>query len=143
MGGMNAIPAHNDYVNHIYRAQVVRYVDGDSFHVLLTFWPSKLTDVGFGLQLDGHGILRLEVRVNGCDAPDVPHNAEKKAASAYLASLIPLGSFVRAQTLHPLQGNGFEKYGRWLTDIWLADGRRLDQTMIEAGHAVPYHGGTR
>jgi endonuclease YncB( thermonuclease family) len=136
----------NDYVNHIYRATVVRIIDGDSFRVRLDLWTSSrgpFVDVGFGLALKGAGALDLEVRVYGCDAPDVPHNAEKKAATAYLATLIQPGSIVKAQTVKPTTNQGKEKYGRWLTYVWLLDGRRLDEVMVEAGMAVPYTGGPR
>lgn len=140
---MVSIPRWNDYANHIYRATVVKYIDGDSFRVMLKLSAAKMTDVGFGITLRGSAHLDLEVRLYGSNSPDLPDTAGKKAATQYLASLIPLGSLVKAQTVKPLANQGKEKYGRWLTYVWLPDGRRLDEVMIEAGQAVLYTGGPR
>jgi endonuclease YncB( thermonuclease family) len=110
-----------------------RWVDGDTDWM----WVEKEIDHGFRVFTTTRHLL--EFRIWGCDTPErgKPKYGEATARSA---ELCPVGKPVRVQTFKP---HPEDKYGRWLVRILLADGRWLDEVLIEEALAVPYFGGTR
>lgn len=116
-----------------YKPVIKRIVDGDTIVCDI--------DLGFNIVLtDRH------VRVAHIDAPE-KNTPEGKAAIRYLEYM-----------LTPVTENGFtkykpeivldimqhkaDKYGRLLAEVTI-DGRRLDKSMVEDGHARPYEGGNK
>lgn len=101
-----------------YRARLERVVDGDTLDLFV--------DLGFQIW------VHQRLRVLGIDAPErfAPGGRE---ATAFLTELIPAGSIVTIDT----QKTVSDKYGRWLADVTLSDGRVLSEVMAEAGHAQP------
>lgn len=106
-----------------YLAKVVRVVDGDTVHL----------DVDLGFYVELHD---RSVRVQHIDSPELATEAGKNAR-AYAQGLLPVGSTVT------LYSRVLDKYGRVLGTLTLADGRDYGNTMIAAGQAVAYEGGTR
>lgn len=103
-------------------ARVLGVIDGDTVRVEL--------DLGWDT-------YRVEdVRLSGIDAPEKSTSAGM-AAFSYVLLLLPPGSQVTVES------QSYEKYGRTLGAIKLADGRDLAAEMLQAGHAVPYGGGPR
>jgi micrococcal nuclease len=115
--------------DYVYDAEVVRVIDGDSFELLI--------DVGF------RWTYREIVRLAGVDTPEKIGKTKAKglAAKAFVEGLMPPGTMVLARTHMATKQQ--EKFGRWLADIQLADGRDLALELIRAGHAKEYHGGKR
>ena len=115
-----------------YVCQVLDWLDGDTLKVKI--------DLGFDIEANKH------VRVFGINAREIHSKdiEERKAgvkARTFAQMLAPVSSYILVKT-H--QGNREqEKFGRWLADITLRDGRNFSDVMIEERHAVPYFGGKR
>lgn len=110
-----------------YRAELLRVVDGDTVHAEV--------DLGFDT------FERFTFRLAGIDAPELS-TQEGKDAKVFIESL-----------LYDEQGDAYplvittikdkrEKYGRYLAYL-TANGVRVNDMMVETGHAVPYGGGAR
>jgi micrococcal nuclease len=116
-----------------YRATVVRVIDGDTIEARI--------DLGLHVEIE------TSLRFDGINAPELHKvggdlNPAGSAARRYLESLLPHtphGIIVRTRK------DKQEKYGRWLAEVVVHhdDPMTVNQRMIEAGHAVEYHGGKR
>lgn len=105
-----------------YQATVVGVYDGDTITV----------DIDLGLRVWLRG---QKLRLFGIDAFELrgDHAARGRAARDYLKTLV-LNRLVKLRT----HRDSTEKYGRWLADIYLDDGRLVNRLMVDAGHAVEY-----
>ena len=111
----------------VYNATLERIVDGDTFDCCL--------DLDFDVKLH-----KQRVRLAGIDTPESRTRdlAEKKlglAAKERLKELC-IGN-LKVKSL----GKG--KYGRILGIPYTQDGEDICQMLIDEGHAVEYHGGTK
>ncbi len=122
------LPAFVDFPAHMkvdfgpYRARVLRVVDGDTIDAFVSF--------GF----DEYRAPR--VRIAGIDAPEKNRAATAvagKAATVFLATLLPIGSPVVLHT-DPDPDN----FGRYIARVTMQDGRDAGDVMIANGHAVLY-----
>lgn len=108
---------------YVYRAVVVRVVDGDTVDVDI--------DLGFYTW-----IKKQRIRLVGIDAPEM-RGDEKiagRAAKAYLVNLVE-GKEIILRTIKGRDGGDSRgKYGRWLGRLYL-NGVDVNQHMVEAGHA--------
>ena len=82
---------------------------------------------------------RLRVRLIGVDAPEsvrpgTPVQCYGRRASRVLARLLPVGTQVEA-AYEP--GGHQDRFGRELWDVWLPDGRFVQEELVRAGAAVP------
>jgi micrococcal nuclease len=111
-------PAQNDGKHFSYFGRLSRVVDGDTIDVLLDL----------GLKVYASPRLRL-ARIN---APDEPPVEKAKAANFLVALLGTAPPELKVETLR------LDPYGRWVAEIWLADGRNVSDEMLKAGMAVPY-----
>lgn len=118
-----------------YSATIIRWVDGDT--LWLTAWREEKLDLGFRNRLTIRHEHDLECRVYGVDTPE--HTAGKPATAA-VNSWAPAGTDVSIETHKPLAE---DKYGRWLADIRLPDGRGISAELLSHHLAVPYFGGTK
>jgi len=117
----------NTVTPFVYNAILERVVDGDTVDVTL--------DLGFSVFL-----RKQRCRLAGIDTPEsrTRNLAEKalgKKASARLSELC-VGSF-------KIQSLGKGKYGRILAIPYTEDGQDICQMLVNEGHAVEYHGGTK
>ena len=117
-----------------YNADLYRFVDVATVDVDI--------DLGFGVWLK-----KERVRVMGIDTPEsrTSDKIEKvfgKAASARLKELIE-EDCILCTTKDRSGEDERGKFGRVLGDFKLADGRMVTDVMIEEGHAVAYHGGSK
>jgi micrococcal nuclease len=111
-----------------YRAQVVRWVDGDTVDLLV--------DLGFTVQ------VRQRFRLLGIDTPEVNRKASReagKAATAFAAGLAPVGAEVLVRSYKT------GKFGRWLAEVLPLDGdgeplQSVNDALLQAGHARRYGG---
>lgn len=104
-----------------YRAEVIDVIDGDTIRVRV--------DLGFST------FLVATLRLVGIDTPE-RHTNEGQRAWEYLKDLLAAGR-VTVQTMRT------EKYGRYLANVRDPAGRSVNELLVEAGHAKPYHGGKR
>jgi len=103
-----------------YPATVAGWHDGDTCHLDV--------DLGFGL------VIGLSCRCYGINAPELA-TPTGPAARDFAASLAPAGSAIEVSS------HGWDKYGgRFLGEIFLADGRSFSAVMIGAKQAKPYFG---
>lgn len=112
---------------YVYRAKVVRVIDGDS--CVLT------------LDLGCHVTITRSVRLLGIDTPEVVGTTREAgiAAREYARTWVADGRLVVETRL-----DANDKYGRLLATIYrTGDGACLNQDLISSGHAVPYDGGAR
>ena len=111
----------------VYNATLERIVDGDTFDCCL--------DLGFDVKLH-----KQRVRLSGIDTPESRTSdlAEKKLGLAAKERLKELctGKF-------KIKSLGKGKYGRILGIPYTEDGKDICQMLIDEGHAVEYHGGTK
>ena len=110
-----------------YNCKILKVVDGDTVDVDI--------DLGFGIWIKNE-----RVRLYGIDAPEsrTRDKEEKKyglAAKQFVLDNMPIGSFQVLRTLKDDVG----KFGRVL-GVFVVNGKRLDELMIEKHHAVEYHG---
>lgn len=110
-----------------YRAVVRRVVDGDSIHA----------DIDLGFKQWSHD---EDLRLIGINAPDNENVVAKRAATAYLKGLLPVGTVVTITTIK----DKTEKYGRMLALVYRTalDGSALcvNEALVADGHAVPWDG---
>tara|TARA_Y100000389_G_scaffold204831_1_gene259977 strand:+ start:734 stop:1198 length:465 start_codon:yes stop_codon:yes gene_type:complete len=117
-----------------YRARINRVVDGDTVDVDI--------ELGFGVVLSDE-----RVRIMGIDTPEsrTSDKVEKlfgKAAKAKLQELLGEVSILKTQIAK--DGEDMKgKFGRVLGDFVTEDGRMVTEVMQEAGHCVPYMGGSK
>ena len=114
-----------------YDARLIRVVDGDTVDAML--------DLGFSTH------RKVRIRFYGIDAPesrtkDLEEKALGKAATERLVEILDLecGKFV-------VRSHGIGKFGRCLGELFtdsLGD-TSVNQTLLDEGHGVSYHGGKR
>lgn len=104
-----------------YWCQITRVVDADTFDGSI--------DIGFNTRHNDR------FRVHHIDAYE--KNTKKGKEAIILAKKLLEGKSLKITTAKP------DKYGRWLCDITLEDGRNYAQVMIDEGYAVPYEGKTK
>lgn len=105
-----------------YKATIKSNHDGDTLRIDI--------DLGFGTLL-----LNQAIRLYGVNAFELK-DAGGKEARDFVASKLPEGTEVIITTLKDKR----EKYGRYLAKIKLPDGTDLSESLIAAGHAIPYFG---
>jgi len=113
---------------YIYKAKCLRVVDGDTLDAQV--------DLGF----DIHKVIR--VRLVGINTPesrtrDLEEKERGLATKAFVKDILK-----KHKNYFILQSQGVGKYGRCLGEIFLGD-TKLNDLLINEGHAVKYHGGKR
>ncbi len=133
------------------KAKCVRVIDGDSVELDID-WGDHIHTVGERAQLRLYGINAPESRQRTPGTTDEQWALEKVAgekAKVYLKDLVE-GKEILIKT----RKDPTEKFGRLLAEMWTivkteADGvievgeKSVNQTMVDAGHAVAYFGGKR
>ena len=111
-----------------YKAVVNRVVDGDTIDVTI--------DLGFSVW------KKMRVRMEGINTPesrtrDLEEKERGLAAKARVKQLIS-----ENKNKFVLHSQGVGKFGRCLGEIYLGDSK-LNDILINEGHAVAYYGGKR
>lgn len=108
-----------------YSAEVLRILDGDTIEVSL--------DLGFNLR------QRMLLRLAGINTQELNDKSESKRATAFEAKKFVDshigGDSVITETVKPK-----DKFGRWLANVYLDDGRCLNQLLLDNGLAQPWDG---
>jgi len=114
-----------------YNAKVERVIDGDTIDAMI--------DLGFDTWVS------KRIRFYGIDAPesrtrDLEEKKRGKAATAYLSAILEENNneFI-------LKSHGVGKFGRCLGELFVESlgDLSVQQQMINEGHGVSYHGGSR
>lgn len=106
-----------------YKARVVKIVDGDTIDVDI--------DLGFGIT------KRERVRLLGINTPELHVKAEAEAgaqAKAFVVDWVAKYSEVELKTVK----SKYDKYGRYLAEVWHPEGGSLSDVLLHAGLASPY-----
>ena len=111
---------------YIYSAKVLRVVDGDTLDAQV--------DLGFDT------FKKIRIRLVGINTPesrtrDLVEKEKGLAAKARVKELLK-----EHKNKFILHSQGVGKFGRCLGEIFLGDSK-LNDILIEEGHAVPYYGG--
>ena len=121
---------------YIYRAKLVRVVDGDTFDAMI--------DLGFDTW------IKRRIRLKGVDTWEsrTRNKAEKVKGLAAKARTKELLVDVSCDSgLCRLKSHGTGKYGRVLGEIFIKNDKGeelcLNQTLIDEGHAYVYNGGKK
>lgn len=108
-----------------YSAEVLRILDGDTIEVSL--------DLGFNLR------QRMLLRLYGLNAQELHDKNAAKRASAFEAKKFVDshigGKTVIAETVKPK-----DKFGRYLCNVYLEDGKCLNTLLLDAKLAQPWDG---
>lgn len=111
---------------YLYRAVVVRVVDGDTIDVDI--------DLGFYVW-----IKKQRIRLFGIDAPEITGESRQEglAATDHLKSLIE-GESIILRTVKGADGRDRDdSFGRWLGTVYHGN-IDVNAEMIRSGHAEPY-----
>jgi endonuclease YncB( thermonuclease family) len=109
-------------------SEVTSIYDADTFRANINGWPPVVGE-------------RMPIRVNGVDAPEIRGKCEAEKLAAREAKQFTVAMLRGAKKIE-LRNLQRGKYFRLLADVYV-DGKSLTTALIEAGHARPYHGGTR
>lgn len=110
---------------YVRAARVVGWVDGDTVDVVI--------DCGFSID------TRQRVRVRWLNTPELTGTERPAGVAAlnFAKGLAPVGSLVTLKSHKPAGG---DKYGRYLADVTLADGRDYATLMVSLGHGKQWDG---
>ena len=121
---------------YIYRAKLVRVVDGDTVDALI--------DVGFDIW------VKKRIRYRGVDTWESrTRNLEekKKGLAAKARNKELLESVSSKSGYFRIKSYGTGKYGRVLADLFIQDKEgttiNINKQLIKEGHAYVYEGGTK
>jgi micrococcal nuclease len=118
-----------------YKATVEEIIDGDTIDVLI--------DLGF--RVSSHQRIRLV----GVDTPEIHSSDPDKRAKAQAAKAFTTAwveSHEGRVIVKSQKPGGGDKYGRWLATVYPPGATTepaLNVSLISAGHAIAYGGGTR
>lgn len=110
----------------VYRARLVRVIDGDTVDVYL--------DSGF------HGYRTERLRLLGINAPEMraPTYEAGMAATMWVRDWFSHSSFPNALWPLLILTEKTDSFGRYLAEIWrVEDGACLNADIVASGHAVP------
>ena len=116
-----------------YKCSIIDVYDGDTVKVEM--------HMGLGINFKGFNGRGMGVRVNGIDTPEIRTRNLREKKFGYMArdrmrELLPVGSKQIIQTLDPQP----DKYGRFLANFVLSDGKYAADVLIEEKLGVAYYG---
>ena len=122
--------------DYIYKAKVVRVIDGDTIDIDIP--------VGFGItktkqRCRSHGIDTPESRINTKRQPE--RIREKQMGLESKARMKVLCG--KEVYIESLDGGKLDKYGRLLINLYTLDGINISATLINEGLAIKYDGGRK
>jgi len=119
--------AQKEYGN-ILISEVVSVYDADTFRVNVPGWPDIIGK-------------SAPIRVLGIDAPEIRGKCQSEKDAAKAAKQFTVNMLANCKRIE-LRNIKRGKYFRILADVYIDD-VSLSDSLIEAGHARPYDGGTR
>jgi len=122
--------------DYIYKAKVVRVIDGDTIDIDIP--------MGFGItktkqRCRSHGIDTPESRINTKRQPErIREKAMGLESKARMKVLCGKEVYIES-----LDGGKLDKYGRLLINLYTLDGINISATLINEGLAIKYDGGRK
>ena len=114
-----------------YDVIVINVVDGDTVDVDI--------NLGFGVTLKDERVRVMGIDTEESRTSDKVEDLFGEAAKSRVKELMKDGAkLITTEDKHGEDMKG--KFGRILGDFRLPSGKTLTETLIEEGHAVPYHG---
>ena len=120
--------ADNPSYGNVTVTEVTSIYDADTFRVDIRQWPAVAGS-------------RIAVRVKGIDAPEMQGKCAREKELARTAKQTTV-AMLRAGKKIELRNLQRDKYFRLLADVYV-DGKSLAATLLKAGLAYPYGGGTK
>lgn len=109
-------------------SKVTSVYDGDTFRADIADYPKI---VGY----------RMAIRINGIDTPEMKGHCESEKQKAIKAKQLTASRLKNGHVIE-LKNIKRGKYFRLLADVYV-DGQSIGESLIGAGLAVEYHGGTK
>jgi micrococcal nuclease len=108
---------------YLYRARVIKVVDGDTFDAQV--------DLGFTVT------VTVRFRMIGIDTMEVNDKDTVKRALAMQAKLFCVDKMLNKDVI--MQTYKTDKYGRWLAEVYLpSETKTVNVQLLEAKLAIPY-----
>ncbi len=109
-------------------SEVTSIYDGDTFRATIKGWPPLIGE-------------RISIRVNGVDTPEMRGKCDKekvlaRKAKQHAVAMLRNGKVIKLENM--MRG----KYFRIAADVYI-DGKRLANSLVQAGLGVVYHGKTK
>jgi endonuclease YncB( thermonuclease family) len=114
-----------------YNAKVVKITDGDSIRMDV--------DLGFGCHLLGNDGRGMDIRLFGIDCPETRGGTPAQKAHGLLAKTC-VGEHLKVGETYEITTHERGKFGRYLATIRLSKRRTINDMLVDALLAVPYHG---
>ena len=116
---------------YTYRATVIRVVDGDSIRMSIS--------LGFGCHLFGNDGRGMDIRLFGLDCPEARGGTPAQKAHGLLAKAY-VEEHLKVGEAYEITTHQRGKFGRYLATIRLSKRRTINDLLVDALLAVPYHG---
>ena len=116
---------------YTYRATVIRVVDGDSIRMSIS--------LGFGCHLFGTDGRGMDIRLFGLDCPEARGGTPAQKAHGLLAKAY-VEEHLKVGEAYEITTHQRGKFGRYLATIRLSKRRTINDLLVDALLAVPYHG---
>jgi endonuclease YncB( thermonuclease family) len=114
-----------------YNAKVVKITDGDSIRMDV--------DLGFGCHLLGNDGRGMDIRLFGIDCPETRGGTPAQKAHGLLAKTC-VEEHLKVGETYEITTHERGKFGRYLATIRLSKRRTINDMLVDALLAVPYHG---
>lgn len=108
--------------------EVISIYDGDTFRANIKNWPAVVGE-------------RVPVRISGIDTPELKARCDREKTLARKAKQHTV-AMLRAGKRIEIRSIKRDKYFRLLGDVYVDD-KNLGASLVKAGLAVPYEGGTK
>lgn len=124
--------------DYVYVGEIVDWTDGDT--VKIDIWIF----LDFGFHSYDNKLFKMSFRLYRLDTPERGKPGYHEA-TAFCEEKFPPGTEVRVKTYKmPTGYTSGEKYGRYLADVFSADGEfNINDALLAGGWAVEYDGGTK
>jgi endonuclease YncB( thermonuclease family) len=115
--------------DNIYRAEVLRVIDGDTVLVRIAIWPDLIAET--------------RIRQRDIDTPETRGKCKKERALAekakeFTSAALPVGTEIDITRLK------YDKFGgRYDGNMFTVEGKSLALLLVDGGLARPYDGGKR
>lgn len=120
---------HSTTTGTVRRWKVIRILDGDTFEVDTKFFPPELGTI--------------KVRAGGIDTPESGYRAQCDYERNLAVEAKQLATNTLLNKTVVITDIQADKYGGRVVAVVTIDGKHYNETMIAAGLARPYSGGTK
>jgi endonuclease YncB( thermonuclease family) len=137
------------YLNNIDYKDTIPFIPPIKYGKVIKVYDGDTLTIAAKLPFKGSPIYRFSVRLAGIDSAEIRGGTANESEIAKIAR-DALHKLIFGKIVE-LRGNGKEKYGRLLADLYYNDGDsncknnviHINQWMIDNGYAVSYDGGKK